>query len=117
MNLRSDPDSSGLLDVLIRAGVVLAMAVLTYQILSPFLTLIIWALILAVALYPLHQFVAAKMGGRQGLAAAVLVVLGLALIVAPTAVLMNSLGDSLHQLIADVQDNRLEIPPPRDSVA
>jgi predicted PurR-regulated permease PerM len=30
---------------------------------------------------------------------------------------MNSLGDSLHQLIADVQDNRLEIPPPRDSVA
>lgn len=117
LRVRSDPDSSGLLDVLIRAAVILALAVLTYQILSPFLTLVVWAVILAVTLYPLHQFLAAKLGGRQGGAATVLVLLGIGLIVAPTAVLMNSLGDSVHQLINDVQANSLEIPPPRESVA
>jgi hypothetical protein len=38
----------------------------------------IWALILAVALYPLHQLVARKLGDRQGLAATLLVVLAIA---------------------------------------
>jgi predicted PurR-regulated permease PerM len=38
----------------------------------------IWALILAVALYPLHQYLAAKIGGKQGLAATIVVLLGIA---------------------------------------
>jgi predicted PurR-regulated permease PerM len=109
--------ASGLLDVLIRAGLVLALAVLCYQIFSPFLHLMVWALILAVTLYPLHQWVAQRMGGKQGLSATLLVLLGIALIVVPAAVLMSSLGDSVHRLVSDVQNNTLEIPAPRDSVA
>jgi predicted PurR-regulated permease PerM len=109
--------NASLLDVLIRAALILAMAVLCYQVFAPFLTLMVWALILAVTLYPLHQLLAAKMGGRQAGAATVLVLAGIALIVTPTAVLMSSLGDSVQELINDVQANTLEIPPPRDSVA
>jgi predicted PurR-regulated permease PerM len=109
--------SSNLLEVLIRAGLILALVMLCYQVFSPFLTLMVWALILAVTLYPLHQSLAGKIGGRQGLAATLLVLIGIALIVAPTAVLMSSLGDSVHQLVRDVQDNALEIPPPNESVA
>ena len=109
--------ASRLLDVLIRAGLILALAVLCFQIFSPFLTLMVWALILAVTLYPLHQSLAARMGGRQGWSATVLVLFATVLIVAPTAVLMSSLGDSVQGLITDVQTNSLEIPPPRDTVA
>ena len=58
-----------LLDVFIRAGLVFAMAVLCYQIFSPFIALMAWALILAVTLYPAHQKLARRMGGKQGLAA------------------------------------------------
>ncbi len=46
-----------------------------------------------------------------------MVLLGVTLIVVPTAVLMSSLGDSVHQLINDVQENTLEIPAPREAVA
>ena len=106
-----------LLDVLIRAGLVLAMAMLCFQVFSPFLSLMTWALILAVTLYPLHQSVAAKIGGRQGLAATLLVLLGVVVVVVPTAALMNSLGDSVHRLIHDVQNNTLQVPPPREGVA
>ena len=106
-----------LLDVLIRAGLALAIAILCFQVLAPFLSLMIWALILAVTLYPLHQSVAAKAGGRQGLAATLLVLLGVVVVVVPTAGLMNSLGDSVHRLIHDVQNNTLHVPPPRDGVA
>jgi predicted PurR-regulated permease PerM len=124
MSLRDELDSasgqhatSGLLDVLIRAGLILALVVLCYQVFAPFLTLMVWALILAVALYPLHQYLAGKIGGKQGLAATILVLLGVAVIIVPTAVLMSSLGDSVHQLIIDVKENTLQIPAPRDAVA
>jgi len=109
--------ASRLLDVLIRAGLILALAMLCYRVFSPFLTLTAWAVILAVTLYPLHQSLAARMRNKQGLAATVLVLLGIVLIVAPTAVLMSSLGDSVHQLVRDVQANSLSIPAPRDGVA
>jgi len=123
MNIPSPPDqdleqrlASPLLDVLIRAGLILAMAMLCYQVLSPFLTLMVWALILAVTLYPLHQALASKLGGKHGLAATLLVVVGIVLIVVPTAMLMSSLGDSVQQLIHDVQNNTLKIPAPRPGV-
>jgi predicted PurR-regulated permease PerM len=76
-----------------------------------------WALMLAVTLYPAQRFVAAKLGGKQGRAATFLVLLGIVIIVVPTAVLMSSLGDSIHDLINNVQNDTLEIPPPPESVA
>src|SRR5438105_793211 len=97
--------SSELLEVLIRAGVILAMVMLCYQVFSPFLTLMTWALILAVGLYPLQQAAKRRMGGRDGLAATLLVILGIALLIVPTAILMSSLGDSIQQLVHDVQNN------------
>src|SRR5688572_9541416 len=124
MNTLHDPDpefegrvAALLLDVLIRAGLVLALAMLCFQVFSPFLSLMVWAVILAVTLYPLHQSVSAKIGGRQGLAATLLVLLGIVVVVVPTAALMSSLGDSVHRLIDDVQNNTLRIPPPREGVA
>ena len=124
MNLPSTPDveletraSSLLMDVFIRASLVLALAVLCLWIFAPFLTLMVWAVILAVTLYPMHQWISRKLGGKDGLAATLLAVLGVALIVAPTAVLMSSLGDSVHQLVQDVQNDTLQIPAPPASVA
>jgi predicted PurR-regulated permease PerM len=123
MNIPLQPDQeieqrlvSSLLDVLIRAGLILVLAMLCYQVLSPFLTLMVWALILAITLYPLHQSLASKIGGKQGLAATLLVVAGIVLIVVPTAMLVSSLGDSVQQLVHDVQNNALKIPAPRLSV-
>jgi predicted PurR-regulated permease PerM len=124
MNLNSKADAeleerlaSRLTDVLVRVGLVLALALLCYRIFSPFLTLMIWALILAVALYPLHRTIALRIGGRQGLAATLMVILGVALIVVPSSVLLSSLGDSVHRFIQNVQSNSLQIPAPSDAVA
>ncbi|MCW1922197.1 AI-2E family transporter [Luteolibacter arcticus] len=109
--------TASFLEALIRAGLLLALVMICYKVFSPFLVLMVWALILAVTLYPLHQSIARKMGGRQGLAATTLVLIGLILIVTPCAVLMNSLGDSVRGLVENVQSNSVEIPPPRESVA
>jgi predicted PurR-regulated permease PerM len=109
--------ASRLMDVLIRAGLILAVAVLCYRVFSPFLTLTVWALILAVTLYPLHRAIAGRLNGRQGIAATLLVLLGIGILVVPTAVLMSSLGDTVQDFITRVQTNAVEIPAPPDSVA
>jgi predicted PurR-regulated permease PerM len=110
--------SSLLVDAFIRVGLIAIMLVLCYQVFSPFLTLMIWALILAITMYPLHQMLARKIGWRrkQGLAATILLIAGIVLIVTPTALLMNSFGDSIHDFVGAIQDNTLEIPAPRASV-
>jgi len=108
--------SSRLLDVLIRAGLIGALAVLCYYVFAPFLTLMAWAVILAVTIYPLHQSLAHRVGGKQGLAATIVVVIGGLLIVTPTALLMNSFGSSVHTFVGAVQHNTLEIPAPREGV-
>ena len=107
---------SRLMDVLIRAGLILAMVLLCFRVFSPFMNLMIWALILAVTLYPMHVSLAARLGGRQGLAATLIVLLGAVVVVVPTAALMSSLGDSVRGLINDVQNNTLVVPPPREGV-
>ena len=68
-------------------------------------------------LYPLHLRIAAQLGGRPGLAATLLVLLGIALLVVPIALLMSSLGDSIRTLIEAVQHNTLQIPAPPETVA
>ncbi|MGO9390904.1 AI-2E family transporter [Rhodoblastus sp.] len=106
-----------LLEVLIRGALLLGMASLCYRVLAPFLPLAIWALIFAVILYPLHALVAARLGGRRGLAATLLVLLGIVAFVVPIGVLMSSLGDSIRTLIQAVQQNTLRIPSPPETVA
>jgi predicted PurR-regulated permease PerM len=108
---------SPLLDVLIRAGLIFALAFLCYVVFAPFLTLMVWALILAIAVYPLHRRVARRLGERQGLAATLIVLVGVTLIVIPSAVLLLSLGDSIQGLIGSVRDNTLRVPAPRPGVA
>jgi predicted PurR-regulated permease PerM len=124
MNVPSKPDadleqrlSDRLMDVFIRAGLVLVMIILCYEIFAPFRPLMVWALILAITLYPAHQKLANKMGGKQGHAATVIVLAGILLIVTPTTVLVNSIGDSVHDLINGVRDNTLQIPLPSQAVA
>jgi predicted PurR-regulated permease PerM len=109
--------SARLMDVLIRAAMVLALAALCFAVFAPFLALLVWAMILAVTLYPVHQKLARKIGGRQGLAATLLVLCGIVVIVLPTTVLMGALGDSIHDFVASMRDNTLQVPAPAPGVA
>jgi predicted PurR-regulated permease PerM len=103
-------------DTLIRVGLIVGLVVLCIQVLSPFLNLIVWSIILAVTLYPLHQQLARKIGGRQGLSSVVLVILGITLIVVPAWLLMNSFADSVQRVVVGVQQNNLQIPAPSEAI-
>ena len=104
------------MDVLIRIVLIGALAVLCFQIFSPFLTLTVWSIILAVTLYPFHQWLARRVGRKQWLASTILIIVGLLLIIIPVAWLLNSFADTTRHFIGAVQQNTLQIPAPRESV-
>ncbi|MDR3428681.1 AI-2E family transporter [Silvimonas sp.] len=109
--------SRRLLDVFIQAGLIAALVAVCYQIFGPFMTLMLWAVILAVTLFPLHQKLANKLGGNQGRAATIIVILGILLIFVPMVLLANSLADAITNSIQTLKENTVTIPVPPDSVA
>ena len=103
-------------DMLIRIGLIVALGALCFQALSPFLRLLVWSIVLAITIYPLHQKLARRIGGKQGLTSTILVLVGITLIVVPTWLLMNSFADSIQSFIGAVQQNTLQIPEPGEGV-
>ena len=51
-----------------------------FQIVRPFLPVLVWGIIISVSLYPAHQVLTRHLGGRAKLSATLIAALGLALI-------------------------------------
>ena len=101
----------------LQIGAVVLLLIWCYQIVSPFIAMIVWAAIISIAIYPMYQSLTQRLGGRHKLAATLLVLLGIAIIVVPTWMLAESTIDSLRNVSAELEDGTASIPPPSDSVA
>ena len=101
----------------LRIGVLLIIAYYSLQILSPFINLALWSIILAVALYPAHTKLAARIGNRQKLSATIIVAVFLFIIVFPVTLMTESTVASAKNLSSQLRTGELSIPPPRDTVA
>jgi len=109
--------SRGLLDVLIRAGLAAGLVIYCYQVLRPLLYLMIWSVILAINLYPLQRILRAKLGGRDGRAATLIVLIAFAVLSVPVYLLAASMTESVAGAVEWVRGGTYHIPPPPESVA
>jgi len=82
---------------------------------GPFLAIIVWSVILAVALYPVFAWLVAWVR-FPGLAAAAITIAGLVVIFGPVTWLGLSLVDNLATLIERFGDGSWAIPPPPEAV-
>jgi len=115
------PDNDALfrtvIDVGVRAGLVLALAAFCYRVVAPFVPMVLWGGIIAVSLAPLYAPLKASLGGRNGLAATAFILAGLAVLVVPTVVLSATLVESATWLAEGLRSGTVDIPEPPDSVA
>lgn len=88
-----------------------------FAIVAPFLSMVLWALIIAVALYPLHQSLSAKMGGRVKWSATIFVLLGLLILLIPTWLLAGSSIDGIRTIATGLESGSITVSPPDASVA
>ncbi|MGJ0484665.1 MAG: AI-2E family transporter, partial [Methylomicrobium sp.] len=109
--------SRKLLDLFIRIGLLVFLVVFCYQIFKLFIGLMLWSVILAVALYPLHVWLARKMSGKDGLAATTLILGILLSVLIPTTLLVFSFAESTTDLVKQIHSGTLQVPAPHESVA
>ncbi len=87
-----------------------------FQIVAPFINVMVWALIMAVAIFPLHLKLAGWLGGRNKLSAILIAVVGLAILVVPTLAMTGSTVDFLGSAADELKGGAIELPPPTDQV-
>jgi predicted PurR-regulated permease PerM len=82
----------------------------------PFLTIIVWSIIIAVALYPMFDWFSAKLYGHRAVAAAAITLLSLLVMLGPATWLALSLADTVRTVLARLGDGTLTFPPPSEAV-
>ena len=101
----------------VQIGALLLLLILCFRIISPFLTIVVWAMIIAVALFPAHVALTNKLGGREKTSAAVFVLVGLAILIVPTYLTAGSSITALSALGNGLQEGSVTVAPPDESVA
>ena len=114
--MKNQSESSSVYDTTIRLFIIFLIVGWCLAIMYPFVSIILWSLILAMALHPLHKIMSEKMGGRPKLASAIIVVSLLVIIFVPTWLLIDSLIGEVKALKASFDNGTLTIPPPTEKV-
>ncbi|MBD9677836.1 AI-2E family transporter [Pseudomonas sp. PDM18] len=109
--------SQGMLDILIKAGLVAALVIFSFEVFQPFLELMLWSVILAVTLYPVLRWVKARTGLKDGHAATLIVLFVLLVLIAPIYLMATSIADSVDSVGAILKSGTLSVPAPSPSVA
>jgi predicted PurR-regulated permease PerM len=99
-------------DFVVRLAFLGLFAYWSLELVRPFLPVVIWAVLLAVALYPAYAWLARQLGGRRGVAAAIITGLALATVLGPVSVLAANVAESAQWIASSLQAGTLQVPPP-----
>ena len=105
------------LEAVIRIGLVALLVIFCFLIVKAFIPPVLWGVIIAIGIFPLHQKLSLGLGQREKLAAVVLSLCGLALLVVPAVLLFGSAMDGIHFLSNGLKEGTLRVPPPSEKVA
>jgi predicted PurR-regulated permease PerM len=104
------------LEATVRIGILILLVAWCFSIVRPFFIPIAWGVIIAVSAHPGYLKLRGLVGGRSGLAATTLVILGIVLLMVPAVMLSGTLVDTAQGLAKGFQDGTLAVPPPPESV-
>ncbi len=105
-----------IVELVIRLGVLALLLYASFLLIEPFISIVIWSAVLAVALSPVFEWISFRLRGRRRLAAVVTTVLSLLIIIGPATWLALGLIDSLRVISDQLDSSMLTIPPPSNSL-
>jgi len=103
-------------DLTLKIGTLLLVIFLCFKILMPFISILLWAMIIAIILAPLYNWIGKLLGKRKKLAALLIAIFALAALLLPSIWLVDSLVVGLRELAAGLQEGSINLPPPPESV-
>ena len=119
MNLPGQNQSSATtqaIEIAIRLGVLFLIFAWCLQIITPFISVIAWGAIIAVAIYKPFLKLVEKLGGRRKLAVTLVALGSIAAVLVPVILLSSSLVESATQIGQEISSGKVNIRPPPESV-
>lgn len=113
---RPDRPDEDVVQIAIRLGLLALLIYWSFILLQPFIPILAWSVVLAVALYPVFNWLSAHLGHRPRLAAVLLTIIVLAVFLGPATWLGLGLVDGLVSISDQLTSGDLPIPAPPDSV-
>jgi predicted PurR-regulated permease PerM len=113
----SATESRKAVDIYIRLLLLSLLIFWCLSLILPFLSIVVWAIILALALSPVYNSLLPKLKNKKGLTASLLVITGVILIIVPSWLFLDSIIEAVQEMKDRFQADTLTLPPPPESVA
>jgi len=102
-------------DTALQVGLLALLIYACSRIVLPFTSVLLWSVVLAVLLHPLHVRLSVRLGNRWS--AVVIGLVGVAVILVPMVIAGTSLASSISALVSALQNHTLTVPPPPPKLA
>ncbi len=102
--------------VAIRLALLAGVIYWSYILILPFIPILVWSAILAVALYPVFDLLARLLGGRPVVSAILITTLGLAIVIGPASWLVFGLVEGVRVAADQLTAGTVSFPAPSESV-
>lgn len=109
-------ENNSVYDIVIRMLFLLLIIVWCFMLMYPFVNIMLWGLILAIALAPVHKSLVKLLKGKVKLASFIIVLFCLAVILVPSYFFLESTVKEVKEFSANFKTGTLVIPPPSESV-
>jgi len=113
---RQNMSGDQIIQLAVRLGLLAFLIYWSFILVRPFIPILVWSMVLAVALYPAYDWLSLHLGNRPKLAAATITVIILAIIIGPVTWLGFGLVDGLQDIAGHLGDGTLAIPSPPEGV-
>ena len=87
-----------------------------FQIVAPFIPLVLWGAIVAMGIYPLHLQLATRLGNREKLSATLMTLLGLIVLTTPVILLTDSLMTSSTAIATSISEGTMQLSSPPERI-
>jgi predicted PurR-regulated permease PerM len=104
-----------LVDTIIRLAVLGVLLLWCFDILKPFMLILVWAVVIAIAIFPVHNFLVKVFKGRRILVVVFLTVVLMSIIIVPSGLIIYSLYDGINHFRDLFNTGEHLIPPPGET--
>ncbi len=101
----------------IQIAVVTLIVYWCFRILAPFFNIVVWGMLIAVALYPVHQKISAKIGNKPKRVAIIMALVGILGLAIPSWLIASSTISEVKALTESFEAGTLTVPAPNPKVA
>ena len=114
--LRQYLPGDDVIQLVIRLGLLALLLFWAFLIIRPFVPILTWSIVLAVALYPVFMLLSRLLGGRPKLAATIITIINLGIVIGPATWLGLNAVDGLKEFAGNLSAGNLAVPSPPETV-